>query len=137
MIKKIRIIQALFIVAIIIFFSCEKQPFDFRNKYLGKWTFNINLSSWNPSRGGNYTDSYECVGDFTFGVKFDELTLQSYYYSVTFRIDKYGKLVSIYDQHTFMESGEFEGRSIFRYGYYHHQGAGPNWNSINISGSRK
>jgi hypothetical protein len=137
MIRKIRIIQVLFSVTAIIFFCCEKQPFDFRNKYIGNWIFSIQLSSWDPSRGGDYTDSLQCTGSFYYGANFDEIILQSDSYSKTFRIDKYGKVVSMYDQHTFTEAGEFEDTRVFRYGYYHHQGAGPTWNSIKILGSRK
>jgi hypothetical protein len=138
--KKIPVsIRVMSIVILVLIFSCEKQPFDFRNKYLGKWNFNISLSSWNPTRGGDYTDSYQCVGDFTTGVKFDELTLQSDYYSVTFRIDKYGTLISQFNTRSWNngELGGFSGRNSFTYGYYHHQGAGPSWNSVKISGSRK
>lgn len=135
MIKKIRIVQVIFTVATIIFLSCEKQPFDFRNKYFGNWVFSIQLSSFKIY--GNNTDSIQCTGSFLYGENFDEIALQSDCYSKTFRIDKYGKVVSIYDQHTYIEGGEFEGRSVFRYSYYHHQGAGPNWNSIKIFGTRK
>jgi hypothetical protein len=137
MIKKIRIIQAIFTLATIILLSCEKQPFDFRNKYFGNWTFSIQLSSWNPMRGGNYTDSLQCNGSFTYGANFDEITLQSDCYTNTFRIDKYGKTVSIFDQHTYIETGGFENRRVFRYSYYHHQGAGPTWNGIKILGTRE
>jgi hypothetical protein len=137
MIKKIRKVQVIFTIATLIFLSCKKQPFDFRNKYFGNWVFSVQLSSWDPSRGGDYTDSLQCTGSFLYGENFDEIALQSDCYSKTFRIDKYGKVVSVYDQHTFKEGGEFEGRSVFRYGYYHHQGAGPTWNSIKIFGSRK
>jgi hypothetical protein len=92
-------------------FNCNKVPFDFRNKYIGDWSFEIKASGFNMADSStfNYTESYD--GEVKYGVADDAVIIKygdNSTESLDFKIDKRGNLSGF--PSSYYGSGEFESR---------------------------
>src|SRR4030042_3803419 len=121
--------------------SCQKLGFDNRNKYLGKWSFEVTQLrlTYNQIRGfydTTYTDTYK--GEIKLGVTQGGIIFESTSYYCEFEIDKKGNIVSDLDPlPNYSESGGFEGRDIFRYHYYHQMGGSREHYGTDIYGKKE
>jgi hypothetical protein len=122
--------------------SCEKQLFDYRNKYLGNWKFDVSDSHevFNTIQGFHDTTiliTYQ--GEIKYGSENKTILFQSQSYSKEFTIDKNGNIIpTLVFGPNYSESGGFEGKDIFRYNFYHHAGAIPHkYEATNIYGARE
>jgi hypothetical protein len=108
MIKQIQLF-GLLIVSIIVF-SCEKELFDYRNKFLGEWEFKVERTEFNTDSVGYYHhDSLTYLGKIKYGNGDDDLLIQySSDNSIILKIDKDDKLS---DFPTHYCSGEFDGKN--------------------------
>lgn len=100
----------LFLPGILLFLlGCEKQPFDYRNKYLGEWEFNVSRSELNTDSIGHYeSDALIYVGEIAYGDAEDELLIKyTENNSVTLKISEEGKLS---DPASNYSDGKFESR---------------------------
>jgi hypothetical protein len=118
--------------------SCEKIPFDFRNKYLGRWEFDVTNShlTFNTTQGFHDTTStIRYYGEINYGSNHGSIMFQSIGYNAEFSIDDNGKIIPLnVNGPNYSESGGFEGSRIFRYNYYHHMGASREYTGIEIYG---
>ena len=131
----------IFILVILFSIRCEKLPFDFRNKYLGNWEFNLSdrHEVYNGTQGFHDTTTLKTYhGEIKYGSKHSAILFQASGYSKEFSIKKDGKIFPENDYGPdYSESGGFEGRSIFRYHYYHHWGATRQYVAIDIEGVKE
>ena len=93
---------------LIIIAGCEKKPFDYRNKYIGDWEFNVERTEFNIDSVGHYKhDSLTYLGEITYGGSGDEIIINyTYNNSIALTIDKEGVLS---DFPTHYCSGKFDG----------------------------
>ena len=129
------------IVSILILVSCEKQLFDFRNKYLGNWKFDVSNSHevFNTTQGFHDTTEINIYhGEIKYGSGDNKISFESPSYTNEFTINKDGSIVPILGLGpNYSESGGFEDKDIFRYYYHHQSGATPHkYQTINIYGKR-
>jgi hypothetical protein len=122
--------------------GCEKIPFDFRNKYLGDWMFEVSNRHelYNPTRGFYDTTTVKVYhGEIQRGSSHEEIVFTSNLgYSEEFLIDKNGQIIPVNDHGlNYSEGGGFQGRDIFTYSYYHHWGATRQFIDISICGKRE
>ena len=131
----------IFILVIAFSISCEKLPFDFRNKYLGNWEFDLSdrHEVYSVTQGfHDTTTSITYHGELTYGSKHSAILFKASGYSKEFSIEKDGKIIPENDYGTnYSESGGFEGRSIFKYHYYHHWGATRQYFANDIEGLKE
>ena len=99
-----------FFIALIVLLGCEKELFDYRNKFIGDWEFKVERSEINTnSIGYSYHDSLSYSGRIKYGDADDDLFIQySDENSITLKIDKENQLS---DFPTHYCSGEFEGNN--------------------------
>ncbi len=137
---RLKILTLISIFITLLFVSCEKQLFDYRNKYLGSWKFDISLSrewydpirSWHDS-----TNTISSNGEIKYGSKENRVLIQTPSYSVEIAIDKNGTVIPENDfGMDYSESGKFEGRRVFEYHYYHHWGGSQEYRKTDITGKR-
>lgn len=104
--------QYIFWLIIVVFaiVSCTKHPFDHRNKYLGKWGFEVEYVEINTdSVGYYYYDKWTYIGEIKYGKKDDEILIKySDNNSVTLLVDKNG-ILSGFPNH--YSSGKFESKN--------------------------
>jgi hypothetical protein len=134
-------IGIIILLVIPIFISCEKILFDFRNKYLGNWEFDVSSSheTYNVTQGfHDTTTTFIYHGKIKYGSSHRSILFQANGYSQEFSIDHDGTLiaVNVYGPN-YSESGGFQGRSIFKYHYYHHWGATSKYMATNIDGVKE
>jgi hypothetical protein len=112
------------IISTLILVSCEKQNFDYRNKYLGTWDFEVSFKHevFNATQGFHDTTEINTYpGEIKPGSEKNKIYFESQNYTNEFTIDKSGKIVPIPGLGPlYSESGGFEGNDIFKY-YFHHQ----------------
>jgi hypothetical protein len=138
-----KIVKATIFFFLLVFLvtSCEKLGFDSRNKYLGTWSFEVTQLRLAYSRtqgfhDTTYTSTYH--GEIKLGLTQGGIIFESDGYYEEFEIDKKGKIISEVDQLTnYSETGGFEGRSIFRYHYYHQMGASREHYGTDIYGEKE
>jgi hypothetical protein len=85
----------IFILVILLNISCEKLPFDFRNKYLGNWEFNLSdrHEVYNGTQGFHDTTTLRTYhGEFKYGSKHSAILFQASGYSKEFSIKKDGEI---------------------------------------------
>ncbi|MGE5406537.1 MAG: hypothetical protein ACM3NR_02395 [Methanosarcina sp.] len=120
--------------------SCEKELFDYRNKYLGSWQFEISLSrEWFTSQRGFFdtTMTTSSSGQLKYGSSENRVLIQTGTYSVEFAIDRNGKVIPEKDMGmNYEESGQFIGKRALIYYYYHHAGASRSYQRTNIRGNK-
>jgi hypothetical protein len=94
----------------IIIISCNKKPFDYRNKYIGDWEFNIDITEFNTSSVGYYYhDSLTYMGQIKYGNEDDNLLIEySSNNSITLKIDKENILTGFPTAYC---GGEFDGNN--------------------------
>jgi len=82
------------LVFIAIIFSCNKKPFDYRNKYIGEWNFKVERTEVNTdSIGYYYHDTISYFGKIKYGEQEDELLFEyTADNSITLKIDKEDEL---------------------------------------------
>jgi hypothetical protein len=93
---------------LISFQSCEKDPFDYRSKYVGTWNFSFQVKAYNAgifdqSNGS----SVSFLGSINYGENDDELSI--YYIDSTkikISINKEGEITSFPTEYCF---GKFDG----------------------------
>lgn len=70
-IKTIVVLSGVFILT-----NCTKEPFDYRNKYIGIWSFKITNSGYNStdSTEFNYTEVFE--GEVKYGSEDDKVIIK-------------------------------------------------------------
>jgi len=56
----------LILLLFIVFYGCEKHPFDYRNKFIGDYDFLVNLRTWIPPDSVTETD-YNYSGKISYG----------------------------------------------------------------------
>jgi hypothetical protein len=121
--------------------SCEKLPFDFRNKYLGNWKFDVGDSheTYNTTQGFRDTTIYRTFhGEIKYGSKHNKILFNSAGYSREFPIEKNGQIIPENDYGPgYTEYGGFEGNDIFRYQYSHRWGGSRQYVATNIEGVRE
>jgi hypothetical protein len=77
-------------------FSCEKQPFDFRNKYPGNWKFNISESHevFNITRRFHDKTTFKPLpGEINYGSKHSTIRFQATGFSKEICIEKDGQII--------------------------------------------
>jgi hypothetical protein len=120
--------------------SCEKELFDYRNKYLGNWQFEISLSrEWYTSQRGFFdtTMTTSSSGQVKYGSKENRVLIQTASYSVEIAINRNGRVVPENDMGTnYQESGQFIGNTGLSYYYYHHWGASREYRGTKIQGKK-
>ena len=80
-----------FFLGIFSVISCNKKPFDYRNKYIGEWNFSIEYSSFNMGNSPSIYDLVEYLGEITYGEEDNNVIIKySKNNSVTLTIDKNG-----------------------------------------------
>ena len=66
----------LFLIGIMItFYGCQPKSKDYRDKYIGKWVFEVNTSSYGMSPGNSSSDNYTHVGSIIWGENPDEIVV--------------------------------------------------------------
>ena len=126
----------------ILLISCEKQLFDYRNKYIGNWEFNVSNSHevFNNTQGFHDTTITVIYhGEIRYGSEDRTILFQSKDYSQEFTIDKNGNIIpTLIFGPNYTESGAFEGKNVFRYHFYHQSGGTPHkYQSTDIYGLRE
>ena len=130
------------LISVLVLVSCEKQLFDYRNKYLGNWKFEVSYSHevFNTTQGFHDTTEVNIyLGEIKYGSEDNKISFGSTNYTKEFTITKAGNIVPISGLGpNYSESGGFEGKNIFRY-YFHHQSGGTphKYQTININGTRE
>ena len=56
----------LILLLFIVFYGCEKHPFDYRNKFIGDYDFSVHLRVWIPPDSVTETD-YKYSGEISYG----------------------------------------------------------------------
>ncbi len=106
-----RLLLSLFLLSGLV--SCKKEPFDFRNKYLGYYDFTVEVSSHDIPTGAPYSYTEPYVGEVTYGSRGNTVNIR-YLIDNTIEptMDKSGVL-------TFTEGfeGEFESKKKVRFTY--------------------
>jgi hypothetical protein len=142
--KRFSSIILISILLAILLISCEKQLFDYRNKYIGNWRFDVsNSHEWidlNHLDRGWYdttvTNSYH--GQIKYGTRDISILFQSDSISIEFPLHKDGTIIPENDLGLdYSESGGFEGKKIFRYHYYHHWGGSHQYIRTEIFGEKE
>ena len=129
------------IISILILVSCEKQIFDYRNKYLGNWKFEVTISHevYNATQGfHDTTERNNYQGEIKYGSENNKISFESQDYTQEFTIDRSGDVVPIPGLGpNYSECGGFEGKNIFKYYFHHQSGAMPNkYQTTGIYGTR-
>lgn len=92
-------------ITIITLSSCNKTLFDYRYKYIGKWSFSVTEDTFNGATGEHSHSTYIYPGEIKFGNNNDEIEI---YFApgnmVTLKISKDG-ILSNFPTHYC--SGEF------------------------------
>lgn len=66
----------LIFVILLVLGGCKKKPFDYRNKYIGDWKFNVHIIEQNmDSVGSNVNDTFVYVGNIEYGTSSDEILI--------------------------------------------------------------
>lgn len=97
------------LLGLLIFISCKKKPFNYRNKFLGDWEFKVERSEFNTdSIGYHYNDTLIYTGKIKYGSNDDELLIEySNENSITIKIDKEDNLSGLPNAYC---NGEFIGK---------------------------
>ena len=129
------------LLALTFFSGCEKLPFDFRNKYLGNWEFDVSdiHETYNKTQGFHDTTILRTFhGEIKYGSKHSKILFSSSGYSREFPIEKNGQIIPENDHGPdYSEYGGFEGDDIFRYYYSHHWGGSRQHVATSIEGIRE
>jgi hypothetical protein len=96
------------LLLMIVLIGCKKEPFNYRNKFLGDWKFNVERFELNTdSIGYYYHDSLTYFGQIKYGNSKDQIHIEySNDNSVNLTIDKENILSNFPSQYC---SGAFEG----------------------------
>lgn len=97
------------LLGLIFIIGCKKEPFDYRNKFLGDWEFKVERTELNTdSIGYYYHDYFTYVGQIKYGSNDDELLIEySDDNSIMLKIDKEDVLSNFPTHYC---SGEFDGK---------------------------
>jgi len=58
--------KLIILIFILLFYGCEKHPFDYRNKFIGDYNFSVHKIVWITT--GEVTETnYKCSGDISYG----------------------------------------------------------------------
>lgn len=81
-------------IIVLLFNYCEKERFDFRNKYVGTWNFEVETSNFNvPDIGDFSSDDYEYTGEIRYGETDNKINIiYGENYSIELAINKDGEL---------------------------------------------
>ena len=111
--------------AMLVFSSCEKIPFDYRNKYLGRWIFKVEVKKVNVDYQGQFDiDTLSCIGVISYDDEDREKLLIDYcVWELKLRVGKNGELTESPNQYS---SGSFEGEDHLHF-YYWNGGLGGGW----------
>lgn len=92
-----------------IFSSCEKKLFDYRNDYIGRWEFTSTLKEHNTdSIGYSFHVVIIYTGEIKYGEGDNDLRIQyTPDHNITVGVDKGGTLTQLPNHHC---KGEFIGR---------------------------
>lgn len=55
--------------------SCEKKPFNFRNKYIGTWSFTVKRTAYQLNQGITLDDTVYYEGNIEYGSEKNELVI--------------------------------------------------------------
>lgn len=113
--------------------GCEKKPFDHRNKYIGKWDFDVVIDEFNMSSGTTFHDEVSYSGRIKYGDADDEIIIQyTENHSVILKVNEDEELTGFPTQYC---SGEMSGKKdIHIYLRYGGLGGG---SSYDIDGRKK
>jgi len=97
------------LLGLLIFTNCKKEPFNYRNKFLGEWEFKVDRTEFNTdSVGYYYHDSLTFFGKIKYGTNDDEILIEySNDNSIMLKIDK-ENILSNFPSHYC--NGEFDGK---------------------------
>lgn len=89
--------------------GCQKEWFNYRNKYLGKWDFQVYRSSFNMANPGeNWSDSVHFTGEISYGTADNLIRIQyTSEQSIELVIDEDGTLSAFPSPYC---SGSFSGK---------------------------
>ena len=141
MINRYKTLISFAIISILFLVSCEKQLFDYRNKYLGNWKFEVSNSHevFNATQGFHDTTEINTyLGEIKYGSENNKISFESQNYTNELTIDKSGNVVPTPGLGpNYSEYGGFDGKDIFKY-YFHHQSGGMphKYQTIGIYGTR-
>lgn len=107
---KIKITIGLILSALVIFFSCEKESKDYRDKYTGNWDFTVELTKVNIDSIGQYEqDSVLYSGKIIKGNTENEINIQyAESENIILVVGEFGEMSGFPTQYC---SGNFEGES--------------------------
>ena len=96
----------------ILIFGCKKDPFDYRTKYVGDYSFVIHYSSWNPLNG-QFDTTYSIDGKIDYGS--DKNTI-----SIFFSGSSSPQIFTLFEDGTIQDGckGEFESVNKIKYSCY-------------------
>jgi len=106
-----------FIAILVAFVACKKEPFNYRNKYIGDWKFTVNRREFNiDSIGHSESETIVYDGIIKYGEHGNQLVIEYYpNQSITVAIDKEGAL-SEFPRYC---SGEFGGSNVLKLSLYY------------------
>jgi hypothetical protein len=100
--------KIILILIVISFACCEKEDKDFRDKYIGEWKFNVEITEFNTdSIGYYYHDSLTYAGTITYGDSDNDIEIKyTNDNSITLSLNENGELSNFPTQYC---NGNFEG----------------------------
>ena len=75
MMKHRPITLLLILLLFIVFYGCEKHPFDYRNKFIGDYDFSVHKNVWDVT-GVNIDTYYNYSGKISYGSGDDEVRIK-------------------------------------------------------------
>lgn len=92
--------------------GCKKNPFDYRTKYVGDYSFTIHYSSWSPFYG-QFDTTYSIDGKIDYGSIKNTI-------SIIYSGSTSPQMFTIYEDGTIEDDckGEFESANKIKYSCY-------------------
>lgn len=109
----ITIITIIFIT-IVLFSCCETESKDYRDKYIGNWKFNVEITEINTDSIGYYKhDTLTYLGKISYGVSYNKIEIQyTNKDNITLSINEQGEL-SDFPTPQYC-NGQFDGENIIQ-----------------------
>jgi hypothetical protein len=88
------------VISVIVLISCEKQLFDYRNKYLGNWKFEVSYDHevFNTTQGFHDTTEVNIyLGEIKYCSEDNKISFESTNYTEEFTITKAGNIFQYLD----------------------------------------
>jgi hypothetical protein len=97
------------LVVLLVAIGCKKKPFDYRNKFIGRWSFRVERTEFNTdSVGYYYHDTINYTGEINYGENDDEIRINySSSKEISLKMSKENVLTNFPTHYC---SGEFDGK---------------------------